>query len=442
MDITIAKVDAAAPDPTSEKAGKGLAIISKWDNIGLNDYAIWGECKGSGSNPYKSQIDLRDFSFKCTCPSRKFPCKHGLGLLYLYIENKDKFNSVMPSWVEERIKSRNIKIQKEDTVPEVKNTDSEKRLKTEQKRISDVNNGLDDLEIWIQDFIRRGFESIKGESYSFFNQMASRMVDYKAPGIAKKIKELSYLSSSGKHNDLLLSKISKLYLLIKSFRNIENLPVLIQEDIKTQIGFTKNQDELQKLQSVKDTWFILGCLLEEEDNLKTKKIFLFGLENKKFAIILDFAISTKPFIHDDLIAGKSFKGDVIFYPSNLELRAIIKNKIFINNKNINDYVPEMSIDDIYSHYSESLIKNPFIEKIPCFTKNIYFYIKAQNDAIIFDDDNNFIPINKKFNSIFEAQIFSDTDKISLFGEFNGKDFFPVFAFNSNEYNFFSGHKNI
>ena len=30
--------------------------------------------------------DLRDLGSKCTCPSRKFPCKHVLGLLWLNAE--------------------------------------------------------------------------------------------------------------------------------------------------------------------------------------------------------------------------------------------------------------------------------------------------------------------------------------------------------------------
>ena len=45
--------------------------------------AAWGECAGSGSKPYLTGIDLTEPAFKCNCPSRVFPCKHGAALLLL-----------------------------------------------------------------------------------------------------------------------------------------------------------------------------------------------------------------------------------------------------------------------------------------------------------------------------------------------------------------------
>ena len=42
---------------------------------------LWGLCAGSGKNPYQTIVDLSGPAYKCSCPSRKFPCKHALGLL-------------------------------------------------------------------------------------------------------------------------------------------------------------------------------------------------------------------------------------------------------------------------------------------------------------------------------------------------------------------------
>lgn len=169
MDINKNQIDSLAPDQASIKAGKGLSTLSKWKNIGFNDFALWGECQGSGSNPYKSQIDTRTFSFKCSCPSRKFPCKHGLGLMYLFVDNKSSFSSNIPTWVEEWINAREVRQQKQEEKKEnPKIIDPEKKAKTEEKRIENINQGLNDLELWLNDFIRRGFDSIRSESYSFF----------------------------------------------------------------------------------------------------------------------------------------------------------------------------------------------------------------------------------------------------------------------------------
>ncbi len=43
-----------------------------------------GLCQGSGRQPYQARVDLAEPAFKCSCPSRKFPCKHGLALLLLF----------------------------------------------------------------------------------------------------------------------------------------------------------------------------------------------------------------------------------------------------------------------------------------------------------------------------------------------------------------------
>ena len=39
--------------------------------------------QGSAASPYQTGIDLSEPAFQCTCPSHKFPCKHGLGLFLL-----------------------------------------------------------------------------------------------------------------------------------------------------------------------------------------------------------------------------------------------------------------------------------------------------------------------------------------------------------------------
>ena len=73
-----------APDPASAKAGQGLASARKWASLGSGEGLIWGECQGSGASPYQTKCDLSGPAFSCSCPSRKFPCKHGLGLMLIW----------------------------------------------------------------------------------------------------------------------------------------------------------------------------------------------------------------------------------------------------------------------------------------------------------------------------------------------------------------------
>ncbi|NYV78479.1 SWIM zinc finger family protein, partial [Streptomyces sp. UH6] len=82
------QVLALAPDAASRKAGSKLAAAGPWSGTGCDDEGtVWGLCKGSGSKPYQTIVDMGESSapaYKCSCPSRKFPCKHALGLLLLW----------------------------------------------------------------------------------------------------------------------------------------------------------------------------------------------------------------------------------------------------------------------------------------------------------------------------------------------------------------------
>src|SRR4051812_14609217 len=98
---TTEQVLALAPDPASGKAGKDLAgQRKKWTSLGRDERAAWGECQGSGSKPYQTKIDLSEPAFSCSCPSRKFPCKHGLGLFLLLVQQPAAFaGGPPPAWV-------------------------------------------------------------------------------------------------------------------------------------------------------------------------------------------------------------------------------------------------------------------------------------------------------------------------------------------------------
>ena len=58
MTLTVEEVIALAPDDASAKAARGLVAPSKWPLLGASEAAAWGECQGSGSKPYQTQVDL------------------------------------------------------------------------------------------------------------------------------------------------------------------------------------------------------------------------------------------------------------------------------------------------------------------------------------------------------------------------------------------------
>ena len=65
-----------------------------------DDTFYMGECKGSGKKNYVVSADYIDEAqpvFRCTCPSRQFPCKHSLALMFEMAAQKGIFGGGDPS---------------------------------------------------------------------------------------------------------------------------------------------------------------------------------------------------------------------------------------------------------------------------------------------------------------------------------------------------------
>ena len=87
ISITEAYVDSLAPNAGAMKNGRDLVKKNSFPllNVTEDGSLLFGECKGSGKDPYRCSVDYAQEDnpvFRCTCPSRQFPCKHTLGLLY------------------------------------------------------------------------------------------------------------------------------------------------------------------------------------------------------------------------------------------------------------------------------------------------------------------------------------------------------------------------
>src|SRR5687768_10004713 len=99
---TSEQVAALAPDASSVTAARGLAGPHLWSDAGHDERAVWGRYRS-----YHSSVDLAAPASACTCPSRKVPCKHALGLLFLWAGSPDVVpESAAPAWVEEWLAQR------------------------------------------------------------------------------------------------------------------------------------------------------------------------------------------------------------------------------------------------------------------------------------------------------------------------------------------------
>ena len=87
------RILAMAPNASAISNAKKLcdkgAFLKLWRSV--DDTLYMGECKGSGKSNYTVSVDFIDEEnpvTRCTCPSRQFPCKHGLALLFEILKEK------------------------------------------------------------------------------------------------------------------------------------------------------------------------------------------------------------------------------------------------------------------------------------------------------------------------------------------------------------------
>lgn len=82
--LTLDTIKRLAPDSKSVASAKSVADPRKWSALGVDSAGVlWGEYNGSDQySLYASSVNPATDT-GCSCPSRKRPCKHVLGLLML-----------------------------------------------------------------------------------------------------------------------------------------------------------------------------------------------------------------------------------------------------------------------------------------------------------------------------------------------------------------------
>ena len=144
------RIIAMAPNASAISNAKKLcdkgAFLGLWRSA--DDTLYMGECKGSGKSNYTVSVDFIDEEnpvTRCTCPSRQFPCKHGLALLFEILRGKKFEECEIPEDIlAKREKKEKLKTKRANEEKEVKKKTSSKASKSARtKKIKKQLEGLD-----------------------------------------------------------------------------------------------------------------------------------------------------------------------------------------------------------------------------------------------------------------------------------------------------------
>lgn len=311
------QIAALAPDTASLTAARKLR--GKWSETGQFEMALWGLCKGSGSRPYQTVIDLSGPAYKCTCPSRKFPCKHALGLLLTWSEGGAPETGAPADFAAEWLSGRATRAAKK-AAPEEKSPRGGNSATAEQRRAL-VTAGLADLDMWLADQVRTGLAQAD-RSHTAFESVAERMVDAKAPGMASTLRQLPRTAARADWPHRLLREYGRLHLLIAAHDRLDRLSPALRSSVRTHIGYATAVESVRTEPAVRDHWLVLAARTSVEDGLYTRRVWLRGRETGRWALLLDHHYGSPSFPQDTPSPGFQVDGDVHFYPAAAPLRAI------------------------------------------------------------------------------------------------------------------------
>lgn len=367
--LTADQILALSPDDSSAKAAKGLLAPAKWPTLGYTDVVIWGECQGSGSKPYQVIIDVSGPSFKCTCPSRKFPCKHGLALYLLLAQKGSAFTTKEPStWVTEWLTGRQQRAEKQAektaTQAEAKPVNPDAEAKREAKRLDRMISGARDLERWMADLVRHGIADLPGKTPTFWRDAAARLVDAQAGGLAVAVRQLETAVSSGADwQQRALLQMGRIQLLTDALQRLDALPEPLQQDVRGSVGWVADKEEvLAANDRVEDVWHIQGVSYDENEKLWERRVWLRGVRSGRDALLLDFSHGGRRFEHG-FIPGLKVKASMVFYPSASPLRALLieppaEEKAAISLPVSADW------DEGLDAVADSLSRQPWLQRLP------------------------------------------------------------------------------
>ncbi|MGE5830553.1 MAG: SWIM zinc finger family protein, partial [Micromonosporaceae bacterium] len=184
------QVLALVSDASSQQGARALATPSRWREAGSRPPALWGLCQGSGAKPYQTCVDLAGPAYRCSCPSRKFPCKHALSLMLMWSAGRIE-DAQPPDWVSEWLASRTARA---TAAPKAAPTPKVPDARTVQRREERVSAGLAELDRWLTDQVRQGITS--RADYDHWDGMGARLVDSQAPGLASAVRRLAYVAGA------------------------------------------------------------------------------------------------------------------------------------------------------------------------------------------------------------------------------------------------------
>jgi hypothetical protein len=363
--------------------------------ISPDETLIFGECSGSGKNPYYCSVDFLDEENpipRCNCPSRQIPCKHAVGLLFAYLDGKEFTTEEIPADVaakREKILKRAEKKEAELSEPDKKEEPkppSKAKINSAIKKINIQLDGISLAEKLLHSIALGGLAGIDANKKESLSVQIKELGNYYITGVQTAFNEL-ILCLNDKDEEFRKASEQLLYifsLLAKGREFLEEKkssnPLALSFGssdgaIAEQIGHIWKLDELRQIGNIEtDTELVQISFIIYEDFARKEFIdagYFVSLKSGRVFRKINYRPykALRHIKQDDTFFDVMCTKEMYYYPgfSNPRFRA---DGFTVRNVSAEDYAKIISFaSEDFAAVQKAVkneIKNPLAEKNPIF----------------------------------------------------------------------------
>ena len=349
----IEEVEALAGDARGLSAARLAAVPAKWSAAGCDLEVTWGLFIGAAGEPYQTAVEFSDVTARCTCPSRKYPCKHALALLLLWAGGHVPEGPGRPGFVAAWMARRAAKTGEtasaaspareadadppgtpprrpraagvtDELPPPTAPPSNPARDKRAAERMARMIGGLVEFERWTGDCLRGGLTAPSLASYRTWDVVAARLVDAQAPSMANRVRRVGSLVGVGAMwHERVLGELAVMQLLSAAGRRLAHLDDDLADSVRAALGWTVRQADVLAVAPEAGEWEVLGRSDVLEDRIVVRRTWLRMVSSPtQWALVLSFAAYGQSFTESPQ-PGDRLHADVHRYPGRRELRSLI-----------------------------------------------------------------------------------------------------------------------
>lgn len=414
-----------APDAATWERAKSLFSPKKWKQLGATQDLCWGIARTEGATRHPVVLRLSDAAFFCGCTVRKKPCKHVVALAKMALQSPEGLppNQSVPDWAEALMDRLEHKPGDDAPSEEGPSPEAlEQRRRNREKRLEHMGLGLEELELWLSDRIRQGIGSLEGQADEIMERFAARMVDAKLGGIARRVRNWKKIMGQTGWQDLILAEMADLFLFVRAFRQEEQLPDELLQDLLQLAGMNVKKEELLQSRPFEGGWIVLGMTSGEEDKLRFRRTWVQHTGDGRNALLLDFAWGDEPFEHN-WKPGQYVEASLFFYPSAYPQRALA-TEVKVNYRQDARPFGAESFEVLLVAYADALASQPWLLRFPAFLENV-IPVKTTGGWELLDSRQRAMPLSCAGDAGWTLLSLSGGQGIDLFGEWDGATFAPL-----------------